>query len=54
VQECNELYSEQFINAGQKNGIIYCIAKKLIEKLRQQQSYIILIMGLDSGMKYAI
>ncbi|OIN83326.1 PLP-dependent cysteine synthase family protein [Francisella sp. TX07-6608] len=53
IQACHELASEQGIYAGHSSGANYFIAKKLLEKLPQHQSYNILIMILDSGMKYA-
>ncbi|EOA42206.1 cystathionine beta-synthase [Francisella tularensis subsp. tularensis 79201237] len=53
IQACHELASEQGIYAGHSSGANYFIAKKLLEKLPQHQSYNILIMVLDSGMKYA-
>lgn len=52
IQGCYDLAHEQGIYAGHSSGANYFIAKKLIEKLPQNQSYNILIMILDSGMKY--
>ncbi|OEZ33375.1 cystathionine beta-synthase [Francisella endosymbiont of Amblyomma maculatum] len=52
IQGCHYLANEQGIYAGHSSGANYFVAKKLIEKLPQHQSYNILIMVLDSGMKY--
>ncbi|WP_044247659.1 PLP-dependent cysteine synthase family protein [Francisella hispaniensis] len=52
IQGCLDLSNEQGIYAGHSSGANYFVAKKLIEKLPQHKSYNILIMVLDSGMKY--
>lgn len=52
MQGCDELAIEQGIYAGHSSGANYFIAKKLIEKLPKDKNYNILIMILDSGMKY--
>lgn len=53
IQGCKDLADEQGIYAGHSSGANYFIAKKLIEKLPSNRKYNIVIMILDSGMKYS-
>ncbi|KEI35509.1 cystathionine beta-synthase [Francisella sp. W12-1067] len=49
---CNDLAKEQGIYAGHSSGANYLIANQLLKTLPLDRSYNILIMILDSGMKY--
>ena len=50
---CSDLANEQGIYAGHSSGANYFTAKKIIEKLPNSKNLNILIMLLDSGMKYS-
>ena len=52
INGCLELANEQGIYAGHSSGANYFIAKNLLNLIPQDNSYNILIMILDSGMKY--
>ncbi|APC96358.1 PLP-dependent cysteine synthase family protein [Francisella frigiditurris] len=52
INSCLELANEQGVYAGHSSGANYFIAKELLNSLPHDKSYNILIMILDSGMKY--
>jgi cystathionine beta-synthase len=52
IDGCHKLANEQGIYAGHSSGANYFILKKLLNLLPNDNSYNILIMILDTGMKY--
>ncbi|AXA34347.1 cysteine synthase family protein [Francisella adeliensis] len=52
MQGCYDLANEQGIYAGHSSGANYHIAKQLLSLLPKDKNYNVLIMILDSGMKY--
>lgn len=52
IHGCHELANEQSIYAGHSSGANYFIAKQLLDSLPKDKKYNILIMILDSGLKY--
>ncbi|AIT09119.1 cystathionine beta-synthase [Candidatus Francisella endociliophora] len=52
IEGCKDLAIEQGIYAGHSSGANYFILKKLANMLPKNKNYNILIMILDSGMKY--
>ncbi|MED7789330.1 cysteine synthase family protein [Francisella sp. 19X1-34] len=52
INGCHDLASEQGIYAGHSSGANYFAVKKLLNLIPNDDSYNILIMILDSGMKY--
>ncbi|QLE79591.1 cysteine synthase family protein [Francisella sp. Scap27] len=52
LQGCHDLANEQGIYAGHSSGANYYIAKQLLNSLPKGKNYNVLIMILDSGLKY--
>ena len=52
INACHNLIKEQGLYCGHSSGANYLIAKKILDKIDNEASQNVLILLLDSGMKY--